>query len=72
MFQITFVEKIKIHILSSRTYFFFENLAVYDTMSKNVVEWVHERKHTPAPVHTHTHTHTHTHERTRMHSPMHT
>ena len=37
MFQIKFVEKFEIHILCSVT-FFSENRAVYEIMSKNMVE----------------------------------
>jgi hypothetical protein len=36
MFQINVVKKIKIHILHSET--FFENRAVYEILSKNMVE----------------------------------
>jgi len=38
MFQTKFIEKIKAHILCSVTFFFFENLAIYDIMWKNTVE----------------------------------
>jgi hypothetical protein len=39
MFQTTFVEKIKTHILCSVTFFFFlEIRAVYEIMWKNIVE----------------------------------
>jgi len=37
MFRTKAVEKIKLHILCSAT--FFENLAVYEIMWKNIVEW---------------------------------
>ena len=38
MFQTTFVEKIKTHILRSVTFiFFFENHTVYEIMWKNIV-----------------------------------
>jgi len=37
MFQTKVVEKIKPHILCSAT--FFKNLALYEIMWKNIVEW---------------------------------
>jgi len=37
MFQTKVVEKIKIHILCTIAFFFFENLAVYEITWKNVV-----------------------------------
>ena len=37
-FQTNVVEKIKTHILSSKTFFFFENLVFYETKWKNAVE----------------------------------
>jgi len=38
MFQTKVVETIKTHILCSLTYFFLENRAVYEIMSKNIVD----------------------------------
>jgi len=38
MFQTRFVEKIKTHILSSVTFFFF-NRAIYEKMRKSIIEW---------------------------------
>ena len=72
MFQIKVLEKIKVHILHSVT-FFPENLAVYEITSKNMVEperpqmtirrrvacWIRlqVRKHTPMHPHPHTRAH---------------
>ena len=74
MFQIKFVEKIKVHILFSIT--FFRNRAIYELMSKNLLEserplmtirrrvacWIskatHAWAHSLPCSHTHTHTHT--------------
>jgi len=38
MFQRTFVEKIKTHILCSVTFYFFENRAAYEIMWKTILE----------------------------------
>ena len=38
MFQTKVVEKLKIHILCSVTFFFLENRAIYEKMWKNIVE----------------------------------
>jgi hypothetical protein len=38
MFQTNVIQKIKTHILCSTTFFFFENLAVYEIMWKNIVQ----------------------------------
>ena len=38
MFQTNVVEKIKTHTAFSKTFFFFENRAVYDIKWKNIVE----------------------------------
>jgi len=38
MFQTKVVEKIKTHVLFSVAFFFFENRAFYEIMSKNIVE----------------------------------
>ena len=60
--QVTVVEKIKTHISYSVT--FLENRAVYEIMSKNLVEPEAKNDnmaHASTRVHTHTHPHTHTH-----------
>jgi hypothetical protein len=76
MFEIKVVEKIRIHILYSVTFlFFFEKRAIYEIISKNVVEperlhmtiwlrvacWVLKATHTQAPVQQRRRTHTHAH-----------
>jgi hypothetical protein len=87
VFHIKVVEKIKTHILCSVTFFFYENHALYEIMSKNAVEpeshrWqcggafhAVKKDYTPASTNQRpcTNTHPHTHSPTRAtHTNTHT